>query len=199
MPGEGLIDQIYADPLPVVVDALTRYSTMVNCAWHYPTGRSNEALEAERRTMQLDNGTLTDRRPVNATLRQHTMFRQLLNLLSSPLNRFKMATWAAKVDRLFCEAPGTDEGFTQADIDRNSKVTFGKMSTWGIVCEEVLDTTHPRVYYEIARMELNRRGISDEEYQELRRFAWLTAGWLNYEKMLWDWCSPRRNGHLPSN
>jgi hypothetical protein len=23
----------------------------------------------------------------------------------------------------------------------------------------------------------------------MRRFAWLTAGWLNYEKMLWDWCS----------
>ncbi len=38
-------------------------------------------------------------------------------------------------------------------------------------------------------MELNRRGISDKEYHELRRFAWLTAGWLNYEKMLWDWCS----------
>ncbi len=28
MPGEGLIDQVYADPLSVVVDALTRCSTM---------------------------------------------------------------------------------------------------------------------------------------------------------------------------
>jgi hypothetical protein len=75
-----------------------------------------------------------------------------------------MAAWAAKVDRIVSEPPGTDEGFTQADIDRNSNVTFGKLSTWEIVCEEVLDTTHPRIYYERARMELVRRGIAEAEY-----------------------------------
>ena len=99
-----------------------------------------------------------------------------------------MARWAAKVDRIVSEPPGTDEGFTQDDINRNGKVSFEKLSTWEIVCEEVLDTAHPRVYFERARLELNRRGISDTEYHELRRFAWLTAGWLNFEKMLWDWC-----------
>jgi hypothetical protein len=32
-------------------------------------------------------------------------------------------------------------------------------------------------------------GFGDEGIQDMRHFAWLTAGWLNFEKMLWDWCS----------
>ena len=100
-----------------------------------------------------------------------------------------MATWTAKVDRIVNEPPGTDEGFTQDDIDRNRRASFEKLSTWEIVCEEILDTAHPRIYFERAWIELSRRGISEKEYQEMRRFAWLTAGWLNFEKMLWDWCS----------
>ena len=117
------------------------------------------------------------------------MLRRLLHLLGLPLNRSKMVNWAAKVDRIVSEPPGTDEGFTQDDMDRNRHATFENLTTWEIVCEEVLDTAHPRVYFDRARIELSRRGISDEEYQEMRRFAWLTAGWLNFEKMLWDWCS----------
>ena len=105
------------------------------------------------------------------------------------MNRMRMSDWTAKVDRIVAEPPGTHDGFTQDDIDRNSKVDFSKLSTWEIVCEEVLDTTHPLVYFERARMELRLRGISDDEIDEMRRFAWLTAGWLNFEKMLWDWCS----------
>jgi hypothetical protein len=62
------------------------------------------------------------------------------------------------------------------------------MTTWEIVCEEMVDTQHPRIYFERAREELRKRGITDAEFTEMRRFAWLTAGWLNFEMMLWDWC-----------
>jgi hypothetical protein len=93
------------------------------------------------------------------------MLRRLLNLLGSPLNRSKMATWAAKVDHIVSQPPGTDEGFTEDDIDRNSRVSFEKLSTWEIVCEEVLDTAHPHVYFERARIELRRRGESGRDYR----------------------------------
>ena len=53
----------------------------------------------------------------------------------------------------------------------------------------MLDTTRPRVYFERAREELRRRTISSETYLEMRRLAWLTVGWLNYQEMLWDWNS----------
>lgn len=117
------------------------------------------------------------------------MFRSLLNLLGSTLNRKKMSAWSVKVDHIVTSPPGTDEGFSQEEIERNSKADFSQFSTWEIICEEVLDTSHPRIYFERARMELYRRGIADDAYHKMRRIAWLTAGWLNFVKMLWDWCS----------
>lgn len=63
------------------------------------------------------------------------------------------------------------------------------MSTWSLVCEEIVDTRYDQAYYERVVAELVRRGISRVELDEMRVFAWETAGWLNYEKMLWDWCS----------
>ena len=106
----------------------------------------------------------------------------------SPLNRMKMAAWAAKVERIISKPPGNDEGFSSESIAREAQADFSKFSTWSIVCEEVLDTTFPRVHFVRAHEELKRRGISDEEIFEMRRFAWLTAGWLNFEMKLWDWC-----------
>ena len=103
-------------------------------------------------------------------------------------NRAKMAVWTAMVERIVSEPPGSDEGFAPESIERASKVTFAKFSTWTIICEEVLDTQFARVYYERAREELHRRGITDAEIDEMRRFAWLTAGWLNFERRLWEWC-----------
>jgi hypothetical protein len=99
-----------------------------------------------------------------------------------------MTVWAAKVERIISSPPGSDDSFSPDDIARNAKVTFSKMTTWEIVCEEMVDTRHPCVYFERAREELRRRGINDTEFAEMRRFAWLTAGWLNFEMMLWDWC-----------
>jgi hypothetical protein len=112
----------------------------------------------------------------------------LLNFLKTPLNRRKMDAWRARVDRIVGRPPGSDDGFSAEDISRSTTADFSKLSTWEIVCEEVLDTTHPCIYYERAQDELRRRGISAEDHKEMRRFAWLTAGWLNFEKMLWEWC-----------
>lgn len=63
-----------------------------------------------------------------------------------------------------------------------------KMSTWSLVCEEVLDTEHGPAHYDRVVAEIFRRGISPDELEDMRIFAWKTAGWLNFDKTLWDWC-----------
>jgi hypothetical protein len=110
-------------------------------------------------------------------------------MLKDSSNMSKMANWRATVERIVGAPPGTDKGFSPQDMAPHATVVFTTLSTWEIVCQEVLDTVHPLIYHERAREELRRRGITDAEFLEMRRFAWLTAGWLNFEKMLWDWCS----------
>lgn len=100
-----------------------------------------------------------------------------------------MAAWAATIEGIVSKPPGSDEGFSRQSLERESRTSFSKFSTWTIICEEMLDTQFPRVYFERAREELHRRGITDAEILEMRRFAWLTAGWLNFECMVWDWCN----------
>jgi hypothetical protein len=100
-----------------------------------------------------------------------------------PSNARKMAQWEAEVAKIVARLPGATDG-----PDWAASTSFSKMSNWAIVCEEVLDTQFPRAYHLRAFEELRTRGISDAEIEELRRFAWLTAGWMNFEKMLWDWC-----------
>jgi hypothetical protein len=63
------------------------------------------------------------------------------------------------------------------------------MSTWALVCEEVVDTEYSPDHYERIAAELLRRHISITELEEMRVFAWETAGWFNFDKMVWDWCS----------
>jgi len=64
-----------------------------------------------------------------------------------------------------------------------------KFSTWQLVCEEILDTEHESHWLDDVVAELGRRGFTAAQIQAMRRFAWRTAGWLNYELMLWDWCN----------
>ena len=33
------------------------------------------------------------------------------------------------------------------------------------------------------------RFLSADEIDEMRKLAWRTAGWLNYDMMVWDWCN----------
>ena len=63
------------------------------------------------------------------------------------------------------------------------------LSTWELVCEEVLDTEHSPEWCDRMVAELFRRGVTPIELEQMRVFAWETAGWLNFEKMVWDWCS----------
>ena len=104
-------------------------------------------------------------------------------------NVAKMNEWAATVEGIISKPPGSDDGFPPESIERDSKISFSKFSTWTIICEEVLDTQFTRAYFARAREELHRRGITDAEITEMRRFAWLTAGWLNFERSLWEWCN----------
>lgn len=53
--------------------------------------------------------------------------------------------------------------------------------------DEVLDTDFDPDHYDALFAELMRRGFSDTEIDEMRRFAWETAGWMNYDMMLWEW------------
>jgi hypothetical protein len=98
-----------------------------------------------------------------------------------------MAAWEIQVERIISKPPGSDEEMSPEAIANHGKATFSKFSTWTIICEEVLDTQFARVYFDRARTELHRRGITDAEITDMRRFAWLTAGWLNFECGLWEW------------
>jgi len=76
------------------------------------------------------------------------------------------------------------------ETERKETPHWNKISTWSLICKEILDTQPTpgllKQYYE----ELLRRGFTDQTIQEMRHFAWLTVGWLNFEKALWEW------GHL---
>ena len=71
---------------------------------------------------------------------------------------------------------------------RPNKWTFESSSCWSVVCEEVIDTDHEPEGYDAVYAELIRRGFSATEIDEMRELAWRTAGWLNYDMMVWDWC-----------
>jgi hypothetical protein len=64
-----------------------------------------------------------------------------------------------------------------------------KISTWMLVCEEILDTEHDQHWYDDIIAELGRRDFGDEDVDKLRAFAWRTAGWLNWAMCLWEWAN----------
>jgi len=63
------------------------------------------------------------------------------------------------------------------------------MTTWSLICEEIVDTEYNEEYYERVINELYCRGLTNAEIREMRIFGWRTAGWLNFEMMVWDWVS----------
>jgi hypothetical protein len=85
--------------------------------------------------------------------------------------------------------PGSDDDFGNVYANPD----FSCASTWAIICEEMLDTEFPKSYFQSAKEELWRRGITDEEIPNMRFIAWMTAGWLNFTMMLCDWCSLDEN------
>ncbi len=85
--------------------------------------------------------------------------------------------------------PPENSDFPSESLKIDSQLTFSKSSNWEIICEEILDTEHSHVYYQKCFDELLRRGKSEQEIFEMRRFAWQTAGWFNFPMMVWDWTS----------
>lgn len=78
---------------------------------------------------------------------------------------------------------------TLSDAELATLPHLAGLSSWECVLEEVLDTDHDPPYYDRFVHELFCRGYRREDILEMRMIAWETAGWLNYEMMLWDWCS----------
>ena len=70
-----------------------------------------------------------------------------------------------------------------------NKAAWDQLSTWALICEEILDTEREPEWYDDIVAELARRGLDDETVNRMRAFAWMTAGWLNYDMMLWEWVS----------
>ncbi|HLW65224.1 MAG TPA: hypothetical protein VKS79_07895 [Gemmataceae bacterium] len=73
------------------------------------------------------------------------------------------------------------------------KATPGAFSAWSLVCEEILDTEHDDDWYDTIWTELTRRGFTTKQIESMRRFAWRHAGWLNYDRMLWEWVNLDEN------
>src|SRR5262245_38362327 len=96
---------------------------------------------------------------------------------------------AACVSILEQRFPPESSDFGPDTLERDARVHLDKMSNWALVCEEILDTEHSHVYLRKCYEELRRCGKSDAEIRDMRRFAWHTAGWLNFPMMVWDWCS----------
>ncbi len=76
---------------------------------------------------------------------------------------------------------------TKDEIENDSKLDLSKMSNWTLICEEILDTERSHIYYARCYNELKQRGKTEEEIFEMRKFAWMTAGWLNFGLMYWEW------------
>lgn len=91
--------------------------------------------------------------------------------------------WNDKIKQILDKPFPPMEEFT-----REEKPQFDKISTWALLCEEVLDTVPPKGLLKQYYDELILRGYKNSEIQEMRHFVWLTLGWLNYEKMVWEWC-----------
>lgn len=98
--------------------------------------------------------------------------------------------WTKVCDEIMSKRfPPETSDFPKETLERDSCLTLSHLSNWEIVCQEILDTEYSHVYYQKCYEELLRRGKSEPEIFEMRRFAWYTAGWLNFAMMLWDWVS----------
>ncbi len=76
-----------------------------------------------------------------------------------------------------------EQGTAQPD----TKARYSHRPTWELILDEVLDTDFDPPVYDAIYSELFRRGYGPQDIDGMRRLAWETAGWLNYDMMVWDW------------
>jgi hypothetical protein len=109
---------------------------------------------------------------------------------NSPKSFQDFAAWQDTCDQILTKPfPPKTSDFPKESLERDRKLNLSKLSNWELVCQEILDTEFSHIYYQKCYEELLRRGKSEHEILEMRRFAWYTAGWLNFVLMLWDWVS----------
>jgi hypothetical protein len=84
-------------------------------------------------------------------------------------------------------------GNDEIERDKNRTFDFSKLTIWELICTEAIDTEYSHVYYTGIYEEILKRGISVDELKRAREFMWLTAGWLNFELMFWNWISLDEN------
>jgi hypothetical protein len=105
-------------------------------------------------------------------------------------NAQSFEAWQQACDEILTKPfPPETSDFPKETLERDAHLTFSKLSNWEIICQEILDTEFSHVYYQKCYEALLQRGKSEQEILEMRRFAWYTAGWLNFSMMLWDWVS----------
>lgn len=99
------------------------------------------------------------------------------------------------IERVLRDGPLTEAQIRarEGTAHPKNKAHWYKMSSWSLICEEVLDTEHDPSWYDDVLAELARRGFSYEQINRMRKFAWQTAGWLNFDKMMWEWCTLDEN------
>lgn len=110
------------------------------------------------------------------------VFRRLLSGKGVPQATFS-------IDHILAQGRLTEARgrFRLGLADPDKKAKYSHRPTWQLVCEEVLDTDFDPPVYDAIYAELLRRGYDDRAIDDLRRLAWETAGWMNYDLMLWDW------------
>ena len=69
-------------------------------------------------------------------------------MLTALANKAKMALWVAKIERIVAKPPGANDGFSSESLATDATLTFSRSTTWGIVCDEMLDTQHSRVHFD---------------------------------------------------
>ncbi|MDR0736676.1 MAG: hypothetical protein LBF51_07590 [Zoogloeaceae bacterium] len=97
-------------------------------------------------------------------------------------------TWNLNVSSILKNPyPPITSSFELSAEELTREYHFDKTPLWTLICEEAVDTEHSHIYYQCVCNEISRRGVSAEEFKIARKFMWLTAGWLNFKCMLWDW------------
>jgi hypothetical protein len=101
-------------------------------------------------------------------------------------------TWDQSVEKILSNKyPPEKSSYnpTNDSLLRDGNIDFRNSSIWDLFCEEVVDTEHTHIFYQKLIEEIKSRGMSDIEIYQTRKFVWLTAGWMNFEKKVWDWVS----------
>jgi hypothetical protein len=105
----------------------------------------------------------------------------------------QLGEWNITVENILKEEYPPKEDSSLEEIERYKKLNLQNINVWELICTEAIDTEYPNIYYQKVYEAILKRGFSEEEIKISRKFTWLTAGWLNFSKMAWDWTNLDKN------